>query len=64
MLKYIILITKKQPGILNELEKQCTNQGVSFFYVLPEFETKIRETLYITDDHEIFQGLWEEEPVF
>lgn len=60
MLKYIVLITKKQPGILNELEKQCTNQGVSFFYVLPEFETKIRETLYITDDREIFQGLWEE----
>lgn len=60
MLKYIILITKKQPERLEELEKQCKNQGVSFFYVLPEWETKIGETLYITDEANIFQGLWEE----
>lgn len=45
---------------LKSLESECEKEGICFCYTLPEEETLIKETLYITDHDEIYQGLKEE----
>lgn len=60
MLKHIIFITEKKVPELKELEKECENRGIVLFYIFPEEETLIEETLYITDHEEIAKQLLEE----
>lgn len=60
MLKYIIFATEKKVPDLKILEKECNEKGVSLFMSLPEKETLISETLYITDHEEICRQLLEE----
>lgn len=61
MLKNIILITAKAVEKLEKLEQECKKEGANFYYVLPEEDTLIKETLYITDHEEIAKSLLEEE---
>lgn len=61
MLKNIILIAVKAVEKLEKLEKECKEEGVNFYYVMPEEDTLIQETLYITDNKEIAKNLLEEE---
>ena len=60
MLKYIIFITEKKVPELKALEAECNKKGIKLFYFLPEEETLIKETLYITDHEEIVKPLLEE----
>lgn len=60
MLKYIIFITEKEVPELKELETECEKRGIGLFYVFPEEETLIGETLYISDHKEIVMQLLEE----
>ena len=60
MLKYIIFVTEKEVPKLEELEQECRKREVDLLYVLPEKETLINETLYITDHDEICRRLLEE----
>lgn len=60
MLKNIILITARYVGKLNVLEEECKKENVNLFYTLPEEDTLIKETLYITDYEEISRNLWKE----
>ncbi len=57
MLKYIIFVTKEKVPKLNELESECEKREICLFYILPEKETLINETLYITDHEEICNQL-------
>lgn len=60
MLKYIIFVTEKEVPRLIELEEECRKREVCMSYILPEEETLIKETLYITDHEEICKQLLEE----
>ena len=60
MLKYIIFVTEKQVPELGELKKECEKSGVYMCHALPEEETFINETLYITDHDGICGQLLEE----
>ena len=60
MLKYIIFVTEKKGLQLKELEVECEERKISLSYSLPEEETLIGETLYITDHEEIGKQLLEE----
>lgn len=57
MLKYIIFVTKKNIPELKELRQECEQKGVNLFPFLPEEETLINETIYITDHEEICRQL-------
>ena len=57
MLKDIIMITYKKIEKLRELEEECKQKKIDFFYFFPEKITLISETLYITDSREIYLGL-------
>ena len=61
MLKHIIFITKKTIPVLKQLEEQCKKEGVHLYYELPEKETSIAETVYVTDREDICRGLLEED---
>lgn len=56
MLKYIIFVTEENISELKVLEAECKERGTYLFYTLPEKETLIKETLYITDHEEICKG--------
>lgn len=60
MLQHIILVTAKLPEVMEELEIECANHSVKLHYRLPEEDTFINETLYITDHGEIARQLLEE----
>lgn len=60
MLRYIIFVTEKIIPQLKELERECEKRGVCLSYILPEEETLIKETLYITDHQDICTQLLEE----
>ena len=60
MLKYIIFVTEEKVPEMKGLEAECKGKGVSLLYSLPEEETLIKETLYITDHEEICKGFLEE----
>lgn len=60
MLRYIIFVTKKEVPRLKEMEIECGKRGVCLSYILPEQETLIKETLYVTDHEEICKQLLEE----
>ena len=60
MLKYIIIATAKLLEPLFRLETECEENGVKLYYGLPEEQTLIDETLYITDHEEIARQLLEE----
>ena len=60
MLKHIVFITQKKLPSLNRLKKQSQKENVNIHYLLPEEETLISETIYITDQEDICKGLWEE----
>lgn len=60
MLKYIIFVTEKKGLQLKELEVECEERKICLSYSLPEEETLIGETLYITDHEEIGKQLLEE----
>lgn len=57
MLKYIIFVTEKKVPELKILETECKAKEVLLFMSLPEEETLISETLYITDHEEICRQL-------
>lgn len=61
MLKHIVLVTGKVPEKLTKLEEECKRKEVCFWYELPEEDTLIKETLYITDHEEICNQLLEEQ---
>lgn len=56
-LRYIIFVTVKKIEELKELEEGCQKKGIRLYYTLPEEETLICETLYITDCEEICRQL-------
>lgn len=60
VLKHIVLITEKSLENETALKKECRKQGVSFHNTLPEEETLITETLYITDYENICNQLLSE----
>ena len=60
MLKHIILVTAKLLEPMEQLEKECATNNVELHYMLPEEDTLINETLYITDHEEIARELLEE----
>ena len=60
MLKYIIFITQKKISDLKILKEECTKEGIKVHEMLPEDETLIKDTIYITDQEEICNGLLEE----
>ena len=60
MLKHIIFITKEKVPKLKELESECSKNNVCLSYILPEEETLISETLYVTDHEELCNELIEE----
>lgn len=60
MLRYIIFATEKKVPKLKELEAECSKRGICLSYLLPEEDTLISETLYITDHDEICNQLLEE----
>ena len=60
MLKYIIFITEKEVPALKEMESECRKREIALLYGLPEEDTLINETLYITDHDEICKQLLEE----
>lgn len=60
MLKHIILVTTKLLESMEELEKECEKNNVELHYMLPEEDTLIKETLYITDHEEIAGELLKE----
>lgn len=60
MLKYIIFVTEKEMPELKVLKTECNEREVGLFMSLPEEETLINETLYITDHEEICRQLLEE----
>ena len=61
MLKHIVLVTEKRVPSLMELRQECGKNHVNLYYNLPEEETLISETLYITDHEKILRQLLEEE---
>lgn len=60
MLKYIVFVTEKKVPQLKGLELECEKRGICLSYLLPEEETLIKETLYITDHEDICKQLLEE----
>lgn len=60
MLKYIVFVTEEKIPEMKVLEAECKEKGVCVFFSLPEEETLISETLYITDHEEICKGFLEE----
>ena len=60
MLKYIIFITEEKIPELKELKVECKKKKIELCFMLPEENTLIEETLYITDHEEICEGLLEE----
>lgn len=60
MLKYIVFLTEKKVMKLEELEKESEKKEISLSYVLPEENTLISETLYITDNEGICNELLED----
>lgn len=60
MLKYIIFVATQSVPELKSLEAECMEKGIGIFYTLPEEDTLIEETLYITDHEEICKGFVEE----
>lgn len=60
MLKYIVMMTMRHLSNLQNLETDCKKEGIFLYYTLPEEETLIKETLYITDHSQIYCGLTEE----
>lgn len=60
MLKYIVFVTKREIGGLKELEAECRKKGINLCYQLPEENTLIKETLYITDCEKICNELLRE----
>ena len=60
MLKYIIFATQKNIPELKVLQQECNKKGVKLLLCLPEEETLINETIYITDHEEICMQLLEE----
>ena len=60
MLKYIIFVTAEPIPELKCLEAECKEKGIGVFYTLPEEETLIKETLYVTDHEEVCTGFLEE----
>lgn len=60
MLKYIIFVTEEKMPEMKTLEAECKERGICMCYTLPDEETLISETLYITDHEEICKGFLEE----
>ena len=60
MLKHIIFVTQKRVHELQELQMECEKKGIHLSKFLPEDNTLISETLYITDQQEICKQLLEE----
>ena len=60
MLNYIVLVTEKKLPELKRLEQECIEKGICLSLFLPEEETLINETLYITDHDKICRQLLEE----
>lgn len=60
MLKFIIIMAMKRHPKIENLEIECKKEKIFLYDTLPEEETLIKETLYITDHPEIYQGLSQE----
>ena len=60
MLKHIVFITQKRILNVGTLIEECKKEKIALHFSLPEEDTLIRETVYITDKEEICKGLAEE----
>lgn len=60
MLKHIVLITQKKVPDMEFLKEECERQKIMLHFFLPQEDTLLEETLYITDKEEICKGLMEE----
>lgn len=60
MLKHIVFITQKNVLNMDTLKEECRKENIALYFSLPEEDTLIGETLYITDNGEICKGLTEE----
>ena len=60
MLKYIVFITQKKVPNMEILKKECKQKEIALYFFLPQEDTLIEETLYVTDKEEICAGLMEE----
>ena len=60
MLKHVVFITQKMLPDMEALKVECSKQGIVLHLFLPEEDTLIEETIYITDKEEICKGLTQE----
>ena len=60
MLKHIVFITQKKVPNMEILKEECNKKEITLHFFLPQEDTLIEETLYITDKEEICNGLIEE----
>ena len=60
MLKHVVFITQKMLPDMEALKVECRKQGIVLHLFLPEEDTLIEETIYITDKEEICKGLTQE----
>ncbi len=60
MLKSIVFVTEEKLPEIKMLEIECKGKGIHLYFSLPEENTLIEETLYVTDHEEICAGLLEE----
>ena len=60
MLKHIVFITEKKLPDMEALKMECDCRKIALHFYLPEEDTLIEETVYITDKEEICKGLLEE----
>ena len=60
MLKHIVFITHKKMPDMESLKRECDCRKIALHYFLPQEDTLIEETIYITDKEEICRGLIEE----
>ena len=60
MLKHIVFITQKKIPDMESLKRECDCRKIALHYFLPQEDTLIEETIYITDKEEICRGLIEE----
>ena len=60
MLKHIVFITEKKLPDMEALKIECDCRKIALHFYLPEEDTLIEETVYITDKEEICKGLLEE----
>ena len=60
MLKHIVFLTQKKVPNMKVLKEECDYKSIALHFFLPQEDTFIEETVYITDKEGICKGLMEE----